>query len=281
MRKALFVLGITALVNIACGGTVNVEQEKTALLQRDAEWAASIKNQDTFLSFFAPNATVYHPGMPAVTGAGPIRDTFAKMTSMPGFAMTWKASKADLAPSGDLGYTAGTGEISMGGAPPEKLKYITIWKKIDGQWKVVEDIGNADTGPTASQHVIADPASLKWGEAPPSLPSGGKVAVVSGDPSKPGPFVVRVQVPAGYRIAPHWHPGDENLTILFGTVAVGMGEAWDDAKLQNVPAGGYAAMPAEMRHFFVARSASMFQINGVGPLVVNYVNPADDPSRKK
>lgn len=280
MRRVLFLLGISALVNVACGGMVNVEQEKTALLQRDAEFAAAIKNPDTFLSYFAPNATVYHPGMPAITGAGPIRETFLKMSSMPGFAMTWKASKADVAPSGDLGYTVGVFDLSMGGTT-ERGKYITIWKKIDGQWKVMEDIANADASPPPSQHVIADPSSLKWGDAPPSLPAGGKLAVISGDPSKPGPFVVRVQVPANYRIAPHWHPGDENLTILSGTVAVGMGEQWDDAKLHNVPTGGYAALPAEMRHFFVSRSASTFQINGVGPFAINYVNPADDPSKKK
>jgi hypothetical protein len=104
--------------------------------------------------------------------------------------------------------------------------------------------------------------------------------VVSGDPSKPGPFVVRVQVPAGYKIMPHWHPGDENLTIFTGTVKLGMGDKWDESKMQEVGPNGYAGLPAEMRHFFMAKSAATFQLHGMGPLVVNYVNPQDDPSKK-
>ena len=121
---------------------------------------------------------------------------------------------------------------------------------------------------------------MKWGDGPPSLPPGGKIAVIAGDPSKPGPFVIRAQVPAGYKVAPHWHPGDENLTILSGAVALGMGETWDNSKMESVGTGGYAALPAEMRHYFLAKSASTFQVHGMGPFVVNYVNPADDPSKK-
>ena len=281
MRRTRLVLGISALLTVGCGGMVNVEQEKTALLERDAAWAAAVKDPDAFMAFLAPNATIYHAGAPAVTGAGPIRAAFDEMMSTPGMTFTWKASRADVSPSGDMGYTVGAYEVGAPGMPPEKGKFVTIWKKIDGQWKVMEDIGNSDAGPPASTHVMATPASLTWMDAPPSLPPGSKIAVISGDPSKPGPFVARAQVPAGYRIAPHWHPGDENLTVFSGTIAIGMGDAWDDAKLQNVPAGGYAALPAEMRHFFLARSAATFQINGMGPLAVNYVNPADDPSTKK
>jgi uncharacterized cupin superfamily protein len=82
-------------------------------------------------------------------------------------------------------------------------------------------------------------------------------------------------------VLPHWHPGDENLTILSGTVALGMGETWDDATLQSLSAGGFAAMPAGMRHFFMARTAATFQVHGMGPFAVNYVNPSDDPSLKR
>jgi quercetin dioxygenase-like cupin family protein len=123
----------------------------------------------------------------------------------------------------------------------------------------MEDIANADADPPPSTHMMVEPSSIAW-DPPPSLPPGSKIAVISGDPSKPGPFVIRAQVPAGYRIAPHWHPGDENLTIFTGTVALGMGEKWDDAGLHNVAAGGYAALPAEMRHYFLARTASTFQV---------------------
>jgi quercetin dioxygenase-like cupin family protein len=88
-------------------------------------------------------------------------------------------------------------------------------------------------------------------------------------------------MPAGYKIAPHWHPGDENVTVLSGTAAMGMGDTWDESKMQTVAAGGYVAIPAQMHHMFLAKTAVTIQVHGTGPFVVNYVNPADDPSLKK
>jgi ketosteroid isomerase-like protein/quercetin dioxygenase-like cupin family protein len=282
MRPCILVLGVTVLLNVACGSSANVEEERTALLQVDREWSQATKDTEKFLGYFAPDASIYVPGMPVATGAGPIRDTITNMMSMPGFSITWNATKADVSTSGDVGYTTGTYEMTASGMPaPEKGKYVTVWKKSNGQWKVIEDIFNADAGPAPATHAMVAPASITWGDGPPSLPPGAKLAVITGDPSKPGPFVLRVQVPAGYKVPPHWHPGDENLTVLSGTVALGMGNMWDDAKLETLASGGYATLPAEMRHFFLARTASTFQVHGTGPFAVNYANPADDPSRAK
>jgi hypothetical protein len=88
-------------------------------------------------------------------------------------------------------------------------------------------------------------------------------------------------LPAGYKVAPHWHPTDEFVTVLSGTFAMGMGEAYDESRLKDLSTGGYAAMPAEMRHFGLARTASVVQVHGMGPFASNYVNPADDPRRRK
>jgi hypothetical protein len=82
-------------------------------------------------------------------------------------------------------------------------------------------------------------------------------------------------------VAPHWHPGVENLTIISVTVALGMGEQFDEATMMEIGPGGFASLPAEMRHSFLAKSASTFQVHGMGPFVVNYVNPADDPSKQQ
>ena len=106
------------------------------------------------------------------------------------------------------------------------------------------------------------------------------MAVVSGDPTQAQPFVIRAQMPAGYRIAPHWHPTDEHVTVLSGIVSLGMGEKFDQSALKDVPTGGYFVAPAEMRHFFMTRTAATIQVHGMGPFAVNYVNPADDPGRQ-
>lgn len=141
---------------------------------------------------------------------------------------------------------------------------------------VVAAAGWAQEG-TGSTHIVLKPADVKWGEGPPSLPKGALFVVVSGDPGKPGPFTIRLKVPAGYKIAPHWHPTDENVTVLSGTFAVGMGDKADMAALQDLPAGSYARMPAEMRHYAMARTAVVVEVYGLGPFALNYVNPADDP----
>jgi ketosteroid isomerase-like protein/quercetin dioxygenase-like cupin family protein len=282
MYRYLCVVAVVATVAAGCSQSVNVEQERSALLALDREWSQTTKDTDKFLSYFAPDASAYPQGMPVATGTAAIREAFTQMSAMPGFSISWTPTKADVSAAGDLGYTAGTYDMTMAGAS-EKGKYITTWKKQpDGAWKVVEDIFNADTPPHPSPalHVMAAPSDLKWGDAPPSLPPGAKMAVVSGDPSQAVPFVIRAQMPAGYRIPPHWHPTDEHVTVLSGTVALGMGETFDQAALKNVPTGGYFVAPAETRHFFAARTAATIQVHGMGPFAINYVNPADDPSRQ-
>jgi quercetin dioxygenase-like cupin family protein len=129
-------------------------------------------------------------------------------------------------------------------------------------------------------HVMMAPSEVKWGAPPPVFEKGMSFAVVSGDPSKPGLFVARLKLPAGYRIAPHWHPSDEHVTVLSGTMALGMGEKFDKASMKTLTAGSYALLPAEMRHFAMARTAATVQVHGQGPFALNYVNPADDPSKR-
>lgn len=128
-----------------------------------------------------------------------------------------------------------------------------------------------------SPHVAVTPAEVTWGEPPPSLNPGAKFAVVAGNPGESGLFTIRLRIPAGYRIAPHWHPSDEHVTVLSGVWAVGMGDTFDPKGLKELPAGGYGLLPAEMRHFAMAKSDVVVQVHGLGPFVVNYVNPADDP----
>jgi ketosteroid isomerase-like protein len=266
----------------ACGPSVNVEQERTTLMTADREWSQTTKEPEKFVAYFADGASIYAPGMPLVTGGEAIRKTYTEMSKAPGFALSWTPTKADVSAGGDIGYTTGTYQMTMGGTS-EKGKYVTVWKKqTDGTWKVTEDIFNADAQPVqpAGTHVMVAANTLKWGDAPPGLPAGAQVAVVSGDPSQ-GPFVVRMQMPANYRIAPHWHPTTENMTVLSGTVALGMGEKFDEAAMQEISAGGFASAPAEMRHFFMTKTASTIQIHGVGPFGITYVNPADDPRTKK
>lgn len=135
---------------------------------------------------------------------------------------------------------------------------------------------------THASHLMIRPDDVKWGPASPKLPPGAQFAVLEGDPSKPGaPYTLRAKVPDGYSVPPHWHPMDEKVTVIQGMMRLGMGEKFDAAKLRNLPAGSYALLPKSEPHFNQYQGETIIQLHGIGPYDINYVNPADDPSRKK
>lgn len=142
--------------------------------------------------------------------------------------------------------------------------------------------GSAAAQPPAKgpAHMLLTPPEIKWGAPPPVFEKGMSFTVIAGDPGMAGPYVVRAKMPAGYKIAPHWHPTDEHVTVLAGALALGMGEKFEKAGMKTLPAGGYALLPADMRHFAMATTATTIQVHGQGPFVLNYVNPADDPSKR-
>jgi len=124
---------------------------------------------------------------------------------------------------------------------------------------------------------MVKPDSIKWITRSPGL----ELAVLSGDPSKEGdPFVIRLKLRDGLTVPPHWHPIDEHLTVLTGTLHMGMGEKFDRGATTALPVGSYSMMPKEMRHFVWAEGETILQLHGVGPFKTFYVNPADDPSKK-
>jgi quercetin dioxygenase-like cupin family protein len=125
------------------------------------------------------------------------------------------------------------------------------------------------------------PDGLKWADGPASLPPGAKIAVLEGDPTKPGPFVFRVKVPDGYRIPPHTHPKPERVTVIAGEFHLGMGDTLDHSKSETLPVGSYGTWPAGMKHFVWVKGETVVQFHGDGPWMIEYVNPADDPRRKK
>lgn len=125
------------------------------------------------------------------------------------------------------------------------------------------------------------PEGLKWKDGPPSLPPGAKIAVLEGDPTKPGPFVFRVKVPDGYRIPPHTHPKPERVTVIQGTFHIGMGEQFDAGKARPMPVGTYGTWPPGMKHFVWTKGETVVQFHGDGPWTITYVNPTDDPRNAK
>jgi hypothetical protein len=140
----------------------------------------------------------------------------------------------------------------------------------------------AEPAASATAPMVASPSDVKWGPAPPLVPPGAQVAVLDGDPFKDGsPYVLRLKMPDGYRVGPHFHPTDENVTVLRGTLGAGMGDKFDPKAGQLLTPGGFVRMPAGMHHYAWAKGPTVIQIHGVGPFAFTYVNPEDDPRNKK
>ena len=127
-------------------------------------------------------------------------------------------------------------------------------------------------------HVVLGAKELHWTDAPPSLPRGAKLAVIQGDPSVAGKLVtVRLRMPRGYAIPPHFHPTDEAVTVLSGSFSMGMGDTLDRSVAKVLGPGGWGLMPRGEHHFAVANAETVVQVHMVGPFAITYVNPKDDP----
>jgi len=126
------------------------------------------------------------------------------------------------------------------------------------------------------------PDKISYGPVPSFVPAGAKLAVIEGDPSATsGDFTVRLKMPDGYRIPPHWHPNRENVTVLSGDFKVGMGDKFDESKMMTFGAGSFAYLDPNMHHYAMASGEVVVQVHGMSPFQFNYVNPSDDPSKKK
>ena len=140
---------------------------------------------------------------------------------------------------------------------------------------------NGSTVAAAEKNAFT-PDAIQWGPAPPFVPAGAQLAVLEGNPlASSGDYTVRMKMPDGYRVAPHWHPQRENVTVLSGTLKVGMGDRFDAGSMASFPAGSFAYLDPDMHHYAMAEGDVVIQIHGTAPVQFNYVNPGDDPSRKK
>ncbi|MBI2187615.1 MAG: DUF4440 domain-containing protein [Acidobacteria bacterium] len=157
MRRSVCMAAMLALIAVGCGRSVNLDEERTGLLEADRQFAQSTKDVDLFMSYWAPDATAHLSGRAAVRGTDAIRKAFAEPVTAPGVSLSWTPERAEVSAAGDLGYTVGSYELTANGAK-ERGKYVTIWKKQpEGTWKVIEDIGNSNLPPATGAAAAPTP----------------------------------------------------------------------------------------------------------------------------
>lgn len=130
----------------------------------------------------------------------------------------------------------------------------------------------------AAHHTMMMDKDLKWS----ALAPGYEMTVVSGNPDATGPYVLRIRATKDHaEVPPHWHPGDESITILSGTFKVGEGDKTDEKATHTLQAGDFAMMPAKVHHFAISSKDCVVQVHGMGPFKVNWVNPPEAPKATK
>lgn len=132
-----------------------------------------------------------------------------------------------------------------------------------------------DEGP--EEALLYTPDEIEWEPGPDSLEEDAEMAVLEGDPGEEEVFNMRLRLPDGFRIAPHTHQGVERVTIIEGTFNLGHGEEFDADEATALEAGSYFSIPPGHPHFAEVEGETIIQLKSVGPWVIEYVDPADDP----
>ena len=136
-------------------------------------------------------------------------------------------------------------------------------------------------GPGQSVFRAILPEQIEWRPFP-AFPPSVRLAVLVGEPSQPGPYVIRVKMPAGERLMPHSHPEDRIYTVMSGVFYIGRGERFDETVLEAYPPGSVIVLPGDTPHFHWAKSGEyVTQVTAIGPLGLEYMNSRDDPRSRQ
>jgi len=175
-------------------------------------------------------------------------------------------ARLELTPEGGEGKTV---DLKAGAAAWNRAQTHTVGNQGSAEARILHV--ELKEPPPASAPVVLNEADIPWKPAPASLPKGTQIAVLEGDPAKPGPFTMRIKFPAGARIEPHWHPADEHATVLSGVLRIGRGDRFDEAKAEQVDACGFSLMPAGVHHFGFFPKETILQLHGNGPWRIVYL----------
>ncbi len=150
-----------------------------------------------------------------------------------------------------------------------------------GDREAGDELGRSDndTMKAIAPAVDTPDAGPDWGPPPPFLPAGARAAVIEGDPGKPGPFRLKLELPDGYEIRPHHHPMSEHIRVVEGNLWLGRGKDWDDKKLNPLASGDTAGVAAKEPHYVRATLRTVIEVRSTGPFAITYVKPEDDPRK--
>jgi ketosteroid isomerase-like protein/quercetin dioxygenase-like cupin family protein len=277
-RMALAALAIAAFTSTA----QSQQSDERMIRALSDQWQRDIaaQNVDAIVNLHAPDAVVMMSHAPVTTGSTAIRTVWGEGVKTPGLNLHWTPTKIEvMSPTRAIEYGTYTEAYDTPqGKGTDAGSYVVIWHKINSMWRVAFDAPVTSTPLPASEPALAPMekgdvkllagTALLWTDFPrPGFAPGMKRAVLQGDPSAKGPYVLRLQLPAGYRFPVHWHPAVENLTVVSGTFLLAMGNTADSSALKTYAPGDFLHIPARHAHFggSGAQGPTVIQIHGEGP----------------
>jgi ketosteroid isomerase-like protein/quercetin dioxygenase-like cupin family protein len=274
-RIAVVIVAITMSTTIASGQS----SEERAVRAASSAWQRYIAAQqtDSIVALHLPNATLMMANMPPIVGSNGIRTGWGEMVKLPNLKMGWTPQHIEiLSPTAAEEFgTYNDSFTGPNGIEADTGSYITLWKKVNGKWRVALDAPvssrPAATAPAeATEFVARSGSSLAWNDfSSPGFAPGVKISVLQGDPSKAGQFVLRLNFPDGYQVPLHWHPTAETVTIVSGAGDFGMGNAVNPGATNSFAAGDFVYIPARHAHWLTMRGATVVQVSGNGPFQLN------------
>lgn len=280
---APFPLIAAALAVVATTALGQSRDERAVRAASDA-WQRYIAAQqvDSIVALHTPDAVLMFANSPVVKGSNGIRAGWSEIVKLPNLSMHWVPQKIDVvSPSVATEYGTYTDSYDTpNGREGDSGTYVTIWNKVNGKWRVALDApvssmpAPAAAPPEGTNFVAQNGSALTWSDFnSPGFAPGAKITVLSGDPSKPGQFAVRLSFPDGYTVPLHWHPTAETVTVISGAGQFGMGNIVDMNSAHAFSAGDYVFIPARHPHFLQTRGATVVQVNANGPFQINLGTP--------
>ena len=290
-HRPLAIIVLAALAS-ACATTprADPETEEQTIRALTAQLIQAVKARDiaTIMAMYAPDAHVLSPNMAAARGASEIRPIWDEMLAMRNLDFSLNITDLRVSDAGDMAYEVGTYRLGFDG-PDGRVtddgKYTTVWRKVNGQWKVASDIFNTSRpmpapAPAtvliveAEQPMLHASGGMQWNDlSVPGFPPGMKIAALHGDPAGKSDYTIRLRFPDGYQFPAHYHPNAEHLSVLQGTFLFAMGERADRSAQKTYGPGDFIYIPPKHPHHGGARGETVIQLHGIGPFEIKLVNP--------
>lgn len=284
MKPATRILALIAVAMASAAQSGSAQsRDEAAVRAASAAWQGYIARQqtDSIVALHLPGAIVMMANSPPIMGSNGIRAGWGDIVKLPNLSMHWTPQHIEItSPTSAQEFGTYTDSYTgPNGIEADTGTYVTLWKKVNGKWRValdapVSSLALATPAPEMAGDQLLGPDKIVYNDfTVPGFDPGVKLAVIHGNPMAKGDYTMRLMFPDGYKFPVHWHPGAEHVTVISGTFLLAMGTSGDWSQVQAYEPGSFIYAPARHPHYGGARGVTVVQLHGEGPFAINLGAP--------